>query len=77
MKTFLEVKVHPRSKNPGVEKTGEKHFKVSVKAAPEKGAANREAVSLLAGHLGLAPSRLKIIRGEAARRKIIEVELDV
>ncbi len=76
MKTFLAAKVHPRSKKPGVEKIGEKLFKIAVQAAPEKGAANCEMISLLAKHLDLPPSRIKIIRGHAARHKIIQVDPD-
>lgn len=74
MKTFLAVKVHPRSKKPGVEKIGERLFKVAVKAAPEKGAANREVIVRLADYLGLAPSRLKMVGGESSRNKRIEVQ---
>jgi uncharacterized protein YggU (UPF0235/DUF167 family) len=51
MMTLLTVKVQPRAKTPGVEKLGEGLFRVRVKAAPEKGRANREVAERLAEYL--------------------------
>ena len=71
---LLAVKVQPRSKTPGVEKTGPDAFRVRVTAAPERGRANREAAERLAGYLGLPPSRLRIVRGAASSLKWFRVE---
>jgi uncharacterized protein YggU (UPF0235/DUF167 family) len=68
------VKVHPRSKTPGVEEIGGGTYRIRVLAAPEKGRANREVLERLADHMDIAPSRLKIVRGETSSRKTILIE---
>ncbi len=75
MKSYLTVKVQTRAAEPRVEKTGEREYKVSVKAAPTKGKANAEVIGLLAQHLGIARSQLKIVRGETSRHKLVVVDL--
>jgi len=47
---------------------------VRVAAAPVDGAANAALLRLLAAALDVAPSRLRIAAGAAARRKIVEAE---
>ncbi len=42
---------------------------VKVTAAPEKGNANRAVLSLIAEHLGVAPSTLSLLRGTSTRHK--------
>jgi uncharacterized protein (TIGR00251 family) len=74
LKIRLSVKVQPRSSRPGVEETGRGEFKVRVKAAPDKGRANAEVIELLAEHFDVPPSRIKIVRGEISRTKIIVIE---
>jgi uncharacterized protein (TIGR00251 family) len=44
-------------------------LKVAVAAAPERGAANKAIIALLASHLGLQASQITIIRGQASPRK--------
>jgi uncharacterized protein YggU (UPF0235/DUF167 family) len=77
MTELLTVKVHPRSKTPGLERVGPRAFRVRVRAAPEKGRANREVLERLAEHLGIPPTRLRIVRGETSSEKWIEVTGDV
>ena len=69
----IDVKVHPRSKKSVVEKNGD-GYKVWVQAAPEKGKANREMIKLLAEHLGLAPSQIRLVRGEKSRNKSLVID---
>jgi uncharacterized protein (TIGR00251 family) len=75
MKSYLTVKVQARAAKPGVEKTGERAYKVHVKAAPSKGEANAEVIGLLARQLGVARSQFKIVRGETSRYKLVVVDL--
>ena len=72
--TLLEVKVQPRSKAPGVEKLADGSFRVRVRAAPERGRANREAVERLAEFLDVPPSRLSVVRGEGSTNKWVRLE---
>jgi hypothetical protein len=74
MARILTVKAQPRSKAPGVEETGPDAFRVRVRAAPDRGRANEEIIERLAGHLGVPPSRLKIVRGAASSHKIFRLE---
>ena len=46
-------------------------LKIAVAAAPERGAANRAVLELLAAHLKLPLARLSLLRGEANPRKEI------
>jgi uncharacterized protein YggU (UPF0235/DUF167 family) len=77
MTALLTVKVQTRSKNPGLRQTGPRAFRISVRAAPERGRANREVIVQLAEHLRVPPSRLKIVRGETSTEKWIEVTGDI
>lgn len=47
----------------------------SVTAPPEDGKANRAVTELLARALGVAPSRLTLIRGASAREKVFRLSL--
>jgi len=47
-------------------------LKVRVAAPPEKGAANQELLSFLAGRLGLSKSAFKLLGGQS-RTKVVEV----
>jgi Uncharacterized conserved protein len=73
MSVVYEVKVQTRSSKPGVEVTGEKSFRIKVRAVPEKGKANKEVLELLAAHLGVPVTRLSVKAGAGATRKLIEL----
>jgi uncharacterized protein len=51
----------------------EGEYKVKVTAAPEKGRANEKVIELLAYHLAVPKSSIKIIAGKTARVKIIDI----
>lgn len=51
-------------------------IKIQVTAAPEAGKANTAVLKLLAKHWHVPKSCLKIVRGETARDKIIDVDDD-
>lgn len=72
-KLHITVKVMPKAKKAGLEKVGPAAFRVRVQAAPEKGAANREVVSLLAAHFRIPPSQVEIVRGAKSRIKLVSV----
>lgn len=48
-------------------------IKVYTTAAPDGGKANDAVIKLLSTHFGIAKSKIKIVRGETARDKVIEV----
>lgn len=70
----LRVKVIPKSSR--TELAGylpDGTWKIKVAAAPEKGKANQALIDFLAGHLGVAKSRIRIMSGETSPRKRIHV----
>ena len=52
---------------------GRRSFKVRVTAPPADGKANLLALALLARHLGIPPSSLRVVRGASARKKIVRI----
>lgn len=47
---------------------------VYTKAPAIEGRANAVAVKLLAKHFGMAPSKVKLVRGAASKYKVFEVD---
>lgn len=73
------VRVSPRASRKGVEgivreADGAKLLKVAVNAPPEDGKANKEVLALLAKTMGIAKSRLSLVSGETARKKVVRLE---
>jgi uncharacterized protein (TIGR00251 family) len=64
----VEVQVHPRSHRAHLGFVGEV-LHVWVTAPPVEGAANAAVVALVAERVGVARSRVSIVRGSAARHK--------
>jgi len=50
-------------------------LKLSVKAPPEKGRANRDVLALVAEAFGLATSDVEILSGEASPDKVVRLAL--
>jgi uncharacterized protein YggU (UPF0235/DUF167 family) len=66
------VTVKTNSKVPSVTRVDGGGFFVAVREPARDGKANRALVELLARHLGIAKSTIKIIRGERSRHKVLE-----
>ena len=70
----LAVRLTPRAARDAIGGFDERgRLLVRVAAAPVDGAANASCVRLLARALGIAPSRVSLIRGRHARDKVLEV----
>ncbi|MGH6746157.1 DUF167 domain-containing protein [Novosphingobium sp.] len=70
----LAVRVTPGAKVEGLE-IADGRLLVKVRAKPEDGKATEAVRVLLAAALGLAPSRLALLRGATSREKQFHVEL--
>jgi uncharacterized protein YggU (UPF0235/DUF167 family) len=75
----LHVKLTPRSAADRVEgwetdPSGRPVLRVRVRAAPVEGAANAALEALLARTLGVAPTRVRVMRGGQSRLKAVEIE---
>jgi len=72
----VAVRVYPRARKQEIEEFPSGELKLKVKSPPIKGKANREVIDVLSSYFGLSPSRIKIIRGEKSRLKLISLEVD-
>ena len=51
----------------------ENFLKIHLKAAPEKGKANRELINFLANHFKVAKSQIEILKGLTSKNKMIRL----
>lgn len=68
----IAVRVTPRAARNAVE-LRDGQVRISVTTVPEGGKATAAAQKLLAHALGVAPSRLVLVRGAAARDKVFRL----
>ena len=71
MKIFVTAK--PNSRENKVEKIDGTHYRVRVKAPPERGRANEAIVQMLAEYLGCPKSKITILTGHSSKNKIISL----
>ncbi len=69
---LVEVRVTPNARRAKVVQEGD-GLHVWVDAPAVEGKANRRLVEILAKHFGVRKSKIRIVRGEKGRRKVIEV----
>lgn len=73
-KKLLAVRVRPGAQRAGVEKLGSGGYLVNVVSPPEGGKANREVIARLAEYFGVPASKLRIVRGEKSRLKLVAID---
>ena len=70
----IELRVSPgAARNEIVGRYGE-GWKVRVAARAERGRANQELLGFLAETLGVRPARLRLVTGQGARDKLVEID---
>ena len=67
------VTVKPQAKRGEVKKISDGEYSVSVRAPAREGKANEALIELLADHFSVPKSSIRIVRGQTARRKLIEI----
>ena len=72
--TAFSVRVQPGATHNRVLGFRDGTLRVSVAAPPRDGKANAALLSLLAETLGVARSRLRIVRGHSSRDKVVAVD---
>jgi uncharacterized protein (TIGR00251 family) len=71
---YLRVKVQPKSKESAIgELMDDGTLKVRVKAAPEKGKANKEVIKLLAKKYSVHKNDIEIVSGKTDQIKLIKI----
>lgn len=63
----------PRSSKIAIVSQGKNSFKVKLTSPPVDGAANEQLIKVLAGRLSVARGSIKIILGEHARLKVVQI----
>ena len=69
----LALRVTPGARSEGVE-IADGHLLVKVRVKPEDGKANEAVLRMLAQALGIATSRLRMLRGATGRDKLVGIE---
>jgi len=69
----ITVKVIPNAKQAEVLEESENNFRVKVDAPPKEGKANKRLIEVLAQYFDVAKSKIKIVKGEKSRQKIVEI----
>lgn len=70
----LPIKVIPRAKKTEfVGRMANNTLKIRLKAVPEKGRANEELISFLAGELHLTKEDIEIVSGFTDARKLVRI----
>ncbi len=72
--TEIAVRVTPKASRNAVKRGEDGQIRVYVTVLPEGGKANAAVQKLLAKALGVAKSRLVLVRGQTARDKVFRVE---
>jgi uncharacterized protein YggU (UPF0235/DUF167 family) len=74
-RTRLAVRVHPRARTERLEWDGST-LELWVREPPADGRANEAVLRAVARWAGVAPSRVAIVSGAAARHKLVEIECE-
>ncbi|RKF19072.1 DUF167 domain-containing protein [Altericroceibacterium spongiae] len=69
----LALRVTPGAKVEGIEIAAGR-LTLKTRAKPKDGEANDAVVAMLGKALGRAPSRIRLIRGETGREKMVQIQ---
>ncbi|MCE9499209.1 MAG: DUF167 domain-containing protein [Leptospira sp.] len=69
----ISVVVKPNCKKPGIDALSDTNWVVRVRESAVEGKANKAIIESISEKTGFPKSRIKIIRGEKSRQKIIEI----
>jgi uncharacterized protein len=70
----IAVRLRPRAHKDELIGIHEGTLQVRVSAPPVDGKANKALCRLIAKRVGVAPSRVSVVRGEKSRDKVVRVE---
>jgi len=72
--TGVEIRLHPRGGRDAVIGERDGAVLIRISAPPVDGKANAALIAFVAKRLGVTKSSVTIVRGEAARNKVIRVD---
>jgi len=67
------VTVKPQAKRQEIRKVADGEYSATVHSPPHEGQANRALTKLLADHFSVPKSSIKIILGQASKKKLVEI----
>ena len=70
----ISVIVKPNSKSVAITQISANEFRATVREPARAGKANLALIDLLARHFRLPKSNITLVRGQASRRKIIDLD---
>jgi uncharacterized protein len=70
----LAISVQPNAKRTAADGLHDGALRVRLCAPPVDGKANQLLTDWLAGELGLPKRSVRLVRGEASRRKVLEID---
>jgi uncharacterized protein (TIGR00251 family) len=73
MPITISVAVKAHAKRESVTQVSAVEYQVSVKAPPHDGKANLAIIELLSEYFSVPKSKIKIVRGHAARKKLLTI----
>jgi uncharacterized protein len=69
----IRISVKPQAKKERVIKVADGEYRVSVHPPAQDNQANQAVVKLLAEHFSVPKSAVTILRGDASKKKLIEI----
>jgi len=73
MPITISVAVKPHAKRESITQVSAGEYRVSVKAPPHDGKANLAIIALLSEYFSVPKSKIKIVRGHAAKKKLLAI----
>lgn len=70
---IIRAKVFTNSRKPEIIQKINQNFEIKVKAKPEDGKANAEAIAVLSKFFDVQESDIKLLRGSRIRNKIFKI----
>lgn len=70
----IEVRLRPRGSRDELMGMRDGVLQARVTAPPVEGKANKALCRLIAKRVGVAPSRVSVVRGEKSREKVVRVD---
>jgi len=73
LKKIYKIKVIPNSKINKIVKQTDNYLKIKLSAPAHEGKANLALIKFLSQELKIAKNKIKIIKGEKSREKLIQI----
>jgi len=75
MKLRVVVHVKPGARQRKLVKLSDSEYLAWVVSPPRRGRANKELIELISEELRIPRSKIRIIRGQSSRTKVLEIEI--